>query len=63
MRLDDLILARRALRTAITHLMDARVGASGVDRAELTERIEVLMRSLEAVKRDLYRAAHPEVSA
>ena len=62
MSASDLVLARQAIRTAITHLRRAQVGASHNDRHAIEIRIKDLEALVHAVTRDVYAVQHPEAA-
>ena len=62
MSASDVVLARQALRTAITRLRRAQVGASHNDRLALENRITALTDLVHGLTRDVYAIQHPEVT-
>lgn len=63
MSASDIILARRALRTAVTHLMDARVGVTGEELVNLNARISALRATLMELQTDINAALRRETGA
>jgi hypothetical protein len=60
MSANDLILARQAVRSAITRLRKAQVGASVDVRQVIELRIEALTETVHGLTRDLYAVQHPQ---